>query len=160
LATIYRTVNLSGGHFTIRRTPGNATTFKVYLPRVDCPGRRGTILLVEDEPSIRCGGRQLLELLDYRVLEAADPDEAIWLASRLGEEIDLLIADVVLPGMSGPEMAERLVKAGYVAQVLYMSGLLKETLVERATLPPDAIFIEKPFTLAQLTTRIKELFPY
>jgi two-component system, cell cycle sensor histidine kinase and response regulator CckA len=158
LAAVYRTINLAGGIFTIRRTQDNGTTFKVYVPRVDCAGGRGTILLVEDEPSIRCGGRQLLELLDYRVLEAADPDEAIWLASRFDEPIDLLIADVVLPGMSGREMAERLVAGGYVSEVLYMSGLLQETLVERAAVPPDAMFIEKPFTMAQLTTRINEIF--
>jgi PAS domain S-box-containing protein len=157
LATTYRTVTHAGGHLTIRRPPGTGTTFKVYLPHVNGPGDRGTILLVEDEPSIRCGGRQLLELLDYRVLEAADPHEAIWLASRFDGEIDLLIADVVLPGMSGREMAERLVAGGYVSHVLYMSGLLKETLVERETLPSDVSFIEKPFTMAQLTERIREI---
>jgi two-component system, cell cycle sensor histidine kinase and response regulator CckA len=158
LATVYRTLTQAGGHLSVRRAPGTGTTFKGYLPRVDTPGHRGTILLVEDEPSIRCGGRQLLELLDYRVLEAGDPHEAIWLASRFGGDIDLLIADVVLPGMSGPEMAQRLVEAGYVSRVLYMSGLLKETLVERATLPADAVFIEKPFTMAQLTTHLREMF--
>lgn len=157
LASIYRTVTLAGGHFAVRRTAGYGATFKVYLPRVDCPGRRGTILLVEDEPSIRCGGRQLLELLDYRVIEAGDADEAIWLASRFREPIDLLIADVVLPGLSGHEMAERLVAGGYVSQVLYMSGLLQETLVERAALPAGAMFIEKPFTMAQLRTCIRQI---
>jgi PAS domain S-box-containing protein len=157
LATVYRMVKQSGGHFTIRRAPGAGTTFKVYLPRLDSPGHLGTVLLVEDEPSIRRGGRQLLELLDYRVLEAADPHEAIWLASRFGSEIDLLIADVVLPGMSGREMAERLLEGQYVSQVLYMSGLLKETLVERAALPPDATFIEKPFTVQELAARVREM---
>jgi PAS domain S-box-containing protein len=157
LATAYRILNQNGGHFTLRRTPGAGTTFKMYLPRVDSPGRLGTILLVEDEPSIRSGGRQLLELLDYRVLEAADPHEAIWLASRFGGAIDLLIADVVLPGMSGREMAERLLAGQYVSRVLYMSGLLKETLVERSTLPPDAIFIEKPFTARELAERVAEV---
>ena len=157
LAKIYRTVNLAGGHVSVRRTRGTGTTFKVYLPRTDTPGRSGTILLVEDEPSIRCGGRQLLELLDYRVIEAADPHEAIWLASRFDGVIDLLIADVVLPGMTGREMAERLTAAGYVTNVLYMSGLLQETLIERASLPPDATFIEKPFTMAQLSERIREV---
>ncbi len=158
LADIYRTITQAGGHLATRRATGAGTTFKAYMPRVDGPGKRGTILLVEDEPSIRCGGRQLLELLDYRVLEAADAQEAIWLASRLDGAIDLLIADVVLPGMSGREMADRLTEAGYVSHVLYMSGLLKETLVERNTLPPDAPFIEKPFTMAQLTTRIRQIF--
>jgi PAS domain S-box-containing protein len=158
LAAIHRTVVQAGGHFTIRRVAGTGTAFKVYLPRVDTPGGRGTILLVEDEPSIRCGGRQLIELLDYRVLEAADPHEAIWLASRFEGEIDLLIADVILPGMTGREMADRLVAGGYVSHVLYMSGLLKETLVERETLPSDARFIEKPFTMAQLTDAIRDIF--
>ena len=157
LATVYRMVNQSGGHLTIRRAPGSGTTFKVYLPRVDAPGDAGTVLLVEDEPSIRRAGRQLLELLDYRVLEAADPHEAIWLASRYSGEIDLLIADVVLPGMSGHEMAERLLAGQYVSQVLYMSGLLKETLVERAALPADATFIEKPFTIQELAAQVREL---
>jgi two-component system cell cycle sensor histidine kinase/response regulator CckA len=157
LATVYRITKQSGGHLVIRRDAASGPTFKVYLPRETRGESRGTVLLVEDEPIVRRVTRELLEQLEYEVLEAADPHEAIWLAARYREPIDLLLADVVLPDMTGAMMAERLVESTHVSNVVYMSGLPKALLVSRGVIDDEAMFIEKPFTSEELASMIDQV---
>lgn len=91
------------------------------------------------------------------MLEAADAQEALWLAARHTGGIDLLLTDVVLPGMSAQELADRLLPSRPAVRILYMSGLPKGTLVERSALREDASFIDKPFTIDEIPTTLEEL---
>ena len=121
LATVYGIVKQSGGFITCESQPGEGTTFRVYLPQVDEPvdavgteaeppaPTRGseTILLVEDDEFLRATAREMLELYGYRIVDARHPGEALLLAERRAEQLDLLLTDVVMPQMSGPELASR-----------------------------------------------------
>ena len=169
LATVYGVVKQSGGYIWVYSEPGIGSTFKVYLPRVDAPvetsgvssgestpeGGTETILLVEDEDSLRTLTRTLLEQGGYTVLEANGGNEAMEIARQHREPIDLLLTDMVMPGMGGPEVARNLVLIHPESKVMFMSGYTSFT--RRGMLDPNAILLQKPFTRDALLSKLREV---
>jgi len=169
LATVYGIVKQSAGHIFVYSEPGHGTTFKIYLPDAEqkigsgsnpeadsvSPQRHGsTILLVEDDEIMRHLTRQLLQEHGYTVVEADDGKGALeWLESNPAQ-IDLLLTDVVMRHMSGPELAERLHTSHPALKVAYMSGYTGELMANREILKPGAILLEKPFTRVALLNTV------
>ena len=151
--------------------PGKGTTFTVYLPRVDDAEAEGslgpvptrlprgseTILLVEDEPEVRALTRDVLAQLGYRVLDAADPAEARRLADQQQSAIDLLVTDVVMPQMNGPELAAQLKARSPGLRVLYVSGYTSDAVSSRGISPSDIALLQKPFTPDELARKLREV---
>jgi len=170
LATVFGIVKQLGGHIFVYSEPDQGTTFKIYLPRAEgaitatateasatAVGGSETILFVEDEPSIRRVLQRFLEMAAYTVLEAATPREALELAQHYERPIDLLLTDVVMPEMSGRELADRLVAQRPGLLVLYMSGYADDAIVHQGRLEPDTAFLHKPFAPDTLLRRIREV---
>ena len=171
LATVYGIVKQSGGYIWVYSEPGRGTTLKVYLPRV--PGaaeplpvavespelRRGTetVLLVEDAAPVRSLARKGLESYGYQVLEAADGPAALELSARHPRGIDILVTDVVMPGMSGRELAERLAPARPGMRVLYTSGYTDDAMVHQGVLRSGVAFLQKPFVPETLARKVREV---
>jgi PAS domain S-box-containing protein len=168
LAMVYGIVKQAGGFVWVYSEPGQGTTFKIYLPRIDDTAvepaaletpmpTRGceTILLVEDEGSLREIAREILEEHGYRVIEAAGPNEAIEIARRHPGTIQLLLTDVVMPGMNGRALAEALVAARPELGVLFMSGYTNNVIVHRGTLESGTLFLAKPFTASALLGHVR-----
>jgi two-component system cell cycle sensor histidine kinase/response regulator CckA len=169
LSTVYGIVKQSGGFISVETETGKGTAFRVYLPRVNVPADPAlvpesatlpafgteTILLVEDEDSVRTLARKTLEARGYRVLEAANGGEASEIAR--GESVDLLLTDVVLPGIGGGEIAERIHGLHPRAKVLYTSGYTDELAVRGVPIARDAAFLQKPFTPAILARKVREV---
>ncbi len=169
LATVYGIVKQNAGHIMVYSEPGQGTTFKIYLPSAEhkiglasksevetiSPKRPGaTILLVEDDEMMRSLTRQLLQEHGYTVVEANDGKSALeWVASHPGP-IDLLLTDVVMRRMSGPELVDRLSASYPALKVIYMSGYTGRLIAEREVLKPGVPLIEKPFTRAVLLNTI------
>ena len=169
LATVYGIVKQSAGHILVYSEPGHGTTFKIYLPSADhkigvaskpepeavSPKRQGTtILLVEDDDIMRSLTRQLLQEHGYTVVEASDGKSALeWIESH-AEPIDLLLTDVVMRRMSGPELVERLGVSHPTLKVVYMSGYTGELMAEREVLKRGITLLEKPFTRTALLNTI------
>jgi PAS domain S-box-containing protein len=169
LATVYGIVKQSAGHILVYSEPGQGTTFKIYLPSADhkigigstaepetvSPKRQGTtILLVEDDDIMRSLTRQLLQEHGYTVFEANDGKSALeWVDSHPGP-IDLLLTDVVMRRMSGPELVERLNLSHPALKVVYMSGYTGELIAEREVLKRGITLLEKPFTRTALLNTI------
>ena len=170
LATAYGIVRQSDGHVTAYSEPGHGATFKVYLPLVSSPVTsappsrssdalpRGseTVLLVEDDAGVRHLVCEVLKSQGYRVLDAADPEEALRLAETHEGTIDLLISDVVLPGESGPRMASRLRALRPGLAVLFVSGYTDEAVQRHGVLAASSLFLQKPFTPADLAAKVRE----
>ena len=173
LATVYGIVKQSGGYIWVYSEPGRGTTFKIYLPRVqgsgvvtgrDRPGEiteslRGTevVLLVEDEAGVRELAREYLQLSGYTVLEARDGHVALELANMHSGPIHLLMTDVVMPGISGRELAQRVLKIRPEIKILYMSGYTDQAVVHQGILESDAILLQKPFSMATLASKLREI---
>ncbi|MEP7327063.1 MAG: response regulator [Gemmatimonadota bacterium] len=171
LATVYGIVKQSGGYITVESSPGSGTTIRIFLPRVDTPldisapdprlgtAARGseTILLVEDEVAVRRLARRVLRSKGYVVLEAANGREALRMVSEHSGQLDLVLTDVVMPGMSGPEMAERLAREQPDLRVLYMSGYADEAIGHHGVLEAGVEFLQKPFTPQDLAQRVREV---
>jgi len=165
LATVYGIVKQNAGHIIVYSEPGKGTTFKIYLPSADhkiglasrpepetaSPKREGTtILLVEDDEIMRSLTRQLLQEHGYSVVEANDGESALeWVQSHPGA-IDLVLTDVVMRHMSGPELVERLNASHPTLRVVYMSGYTGELIAEREVLKRGITLLEKPFTRTAL----------
>jgi PAS domain S-box-containing protein len=168
LASVHGIVHQSGGEVTVESAPGVGSTFVVRLPRVAesaeaalpaaepeaAPGTE-TILLVEDEDVVRELARRVLERQGYTVLTCANGSEAVELADADGRRIDLLLTDVVMPGLRGYEVAQRVSASRPDIKVLYMSGYAEDALVGRAQIAGNAL-IEKPFAIDALTRRVRE----
>jgi hypothetical protein len=171
LATVHGIVKQSGGHVWVYSEPGRGTTFKIYLPRIDEPEEdaepvaaradlsRGseTILLVEDEASLRELVRECLEAVGYTVIEARHGAEALEICERHRGFIHLLITDVVMPGMGGRELAERLQASRPEMRTLYMSGYTDDAVVLHGVLAEDMAFLQKPFTAEALARTVREV---
>jgi len=169
LAIVYNVVKQCGGVIFVDSQPGEGTVFTIYLPRAhgapEAPRRHAsgfsagggeTILLVEDEEGVRRLVRNMLARQGYRVLEAAGAEEALRLWEQAADRIDLLLTDVVMPGMSGRQLALRLLAARPELKVVYMSGYAGDALGEQGVLAPDVVLIQKPFTPRLLLRRIRE----
>ena len=145
---------------------GQGATFSVYLPRAKSVGRPSgpvsiiggggneRILIVEDEDAVRRVARRALELQGYRIVEAADAPAALLLAGE--SEFDLVLSDVMMPGMLGPALAEEMSRLSPDIPVLFMSGHSEE-IVRHGLLDPSTPFLAKPFTPAQLVTKVREV---
>jgi CheY-like chemotaxis protein len=171
LSTVYGIVKQSGGYIWAYSEPGRGTTFKVYLPKFvggeeaaeeepkEAPPEGGseTVLVVEDDASVRKVAKAFLEHFGYVVLEAANAGEALELCRREVHRIDLLLADVILPEMSGRELAERIKALKPGVEVLYMSGYTDNVIVKHGVLDPGVAFIQKPFTLETLARKVREV---
>jgi len=171
LATVYGIVKQSGGWIWVYSEPGQGTTFKIYLPRVTeavppaaatpAPPAsvRGseTILLVEDDEMIRNLVQKVLKANGYRVLVAANGRDAERVAGQHEGPIHLLMTDVVMPGMNGREVAERLAAARAGLRVLYLSGYTDDAIVHHGVLEPGVAFLQKPFTPAVLGRKVREV---
>jgi len=173
LATVYGIVQQSGGHIWVYSEPGRGTTFKVYLPCADDKAglaletgdqvviRRGegtTILLVEDDPVMRRLSRQMLAAQGYSVIEAEDGKSALAQAASNPGRIDLVLTDVVMQGISGPELVLRLMDTHPETRFLYMSGYTGELVVDHG-LSEGIALLEKPFTRAALLGAIQAALP-
>ncbi len=169
LSTVYGIVKQSGGDIWPYSELRGGTTFKIYLPRVDeplepaAPYRRlglptsgsETILLVEDEPTVQALVCNILERQGYTVLQARHGVEAIRIAGEHQGSIALLLTDVVMPEMSGRELAERMVTLRPEIRVLYISGYADTAIVHHGVLHADAFFLQKPFSPDELTRRVR-----
>ncbi|WP_285746585.1 substrate-binding domain-containing protein [Lentzea sp. NBRC 105346] len=168
LATVFGIVQRSGGHVTVTSAPGVGTSFEVHLPRSLAGARapepeqrphvphvasRETVLLVEDEASVRTATRLFLEHYGYRVIEAANGAEALAVA----EDVDAVVTDVVMPEMGGRELAERLQELRPGIPVLYVSGYTNSAEVREHLSSPSVALLQKPFTAAVLARKVREL---
>jgi two-component system cell cycle sensor histidine kinase/response regulator CckA len=169
LSTIYGIVKQSGGNIWVYSEVGQGTTFKIYLPRIDeeaQPYKRAvtagdelrgaeTILLVEDEESVRNLARQILATRGYQVLEAADGAAAVQLCENHQGAIDLLLTDVIMPAMSGRELAGKLQPQRPAMRVLFMSGYTDDAIVHHGVLEEGANFVQKPFAPEVLAMKVR-----
>ena len=171
LATVYGIVKQSGGFIWVYSEPGRGTSFKVYLPRVDEPlepvaapvdkaePRRGTetVLVVEDAASVRMVSRQVLERYGYLVLEAPDGETALRLAAKHRGPIHLLLTDVVMPGLSGRQLAEQLAQLRPDIKTLFASGYAANAIAHHGILDSGIAYLPKPFTPETLARRVREV---
>lgn len=171
LATVYGIVKQSGGHINAYSEVGRGTTFKIYLPATEdeaakrevmtaeniAPNGVETILIVEDEESLRTVTREYLSNKGYQILVAEDFDSAIEASIDASRRIDLLVTDVVLPGSSGPKLAERLSAARPEMKVLFVSGYTADALVHGDLHRSDFAFLSKPFSLNTLARKIRTI---
>jgi two-component system cell cycle sensor histidine kinase/response regulator CckA len=171
LATVYGIVRQSGGHIVVDSEVGKGTVFQIYLPRVEnevvtarsahglsaIPRGTETILLVEDEEAVRALSRHVLTSCGYRVLEAVDGQAALEVSQEHPGEIDLLLTDVIMPHLSGPEVAAQLVSRYPGLKVLYCSGYTDDAVVQHGVHDKEVAFLQKPFSPGELALRVREV---
>ncbi|MEO8339427.1 MAG: PAS domain S-box protein [Nitrospirota bacterium] len=175
LSTVYGIVKQSGGHITVESAPGLGATFRIYFPRVEheapemvagvdaavdsIPGRE-TILLVEDEPAVRGLVHETLRLQGYTVLAARHGIEALLTSAKYGGPIHLLLTDVVMPQMSGPEVAEKILSVRPTIKVLYMSGYPDHPVFDQGGMSRQTGFLQKPFSPLVLARKVREVLDH
>jgi len=171
LSTVYGIVKQSGGNIWVYSELGRGTTFKIYLPRVDDGAQEykrafeldhlvhgtETILLVEDEEMLRKLVHQTLSTYGYQVLDAANGEDALSLARQHQGSIHLLLTDVIMPSISGREVAGRLLESRPATRVLFMSGYTDDAIVHQGVLDQSANFIQKPFDPDALARKVREV---
>ncbi len=172
LATVYGIVKQTGGDIWVYSEPGRGTTFKLYFPRVaepvadplDTSGEQvkkaggETILVVEDEKAVRDLTVRMLKQLGYHILTASSGAEALEISSTHHGTIDLLLTDVVMPAMSGRQLADAIVLTRPETKVLFLSGYTENTVVHHGVLEPGVEFLPKPFTRETLSKKLREIF--
>ena len=169
LSTVYGIVRQSGGWIDVRSEVGAGTSFHIFLPRLDAvpapprsvtgasiAGGNETILVVEDQPEVRSFTRAALSRYGYNVIDACDGGNAIARASQYANRIDLLVTDVVLPGMNGKEVSERLRLLRPDLKVLFISGYTADLIADRGVLPPGVVFLHKPFSAQELAVKVRD----
>jgi PAS domain S-box-containing protein len=175
LSTVYGIIKQSGGYIWVQSEPGKGSTFQIYLPRVAAVGEgiapaaiipadtravepgTETILLVEDEANLRYLARQYLEKQGYKVVEAADGAVAMQIAVAHEGTIHLLLTDVIMPGMNGRELAQRLSEIRPNIKILYMSGYTENVVGHNGTLDAGVRLLQKPFNLRDLKSKVREV---
>jgi signal transduction histidine kinase len=172
LATVYGIVRQSGGQVQVASRPGEGSTFTVYLPRAEPAAERGanaagaespvpggseTVLVVEDEEAVRHLVCRALRAKGYRILEAPHAEAALDLAAAASEPIDLLVTDLVMPGIGGLMLAERLSSSRPDMQVLFMTGYAPEAVDRHGELAAAGALLEKPFSADQLARKVREV---
>jgi CheY-like chemotaxis protein len=170
LSTVYGIVKQSSGYIWVYSEPRIGTTFKVYLPMLDAEelsvtaAERAvgqvvmgseTVLLVEDEPSVRSIARRILQRNGYTVLEAHDGRHALRVAEQYKQPIHLLLTDMIMPELTGRDVWTWLAPKRSELRVLYMSGYTNDDIVRRGLLDADAAFVQKPFTAADLARAVR-----
>src|SRR5450755_1630424 len=175
---VYGIIKQSGGYIWVYSEIGRGTTFKIYLPRVAAIGETTgetvapvamsseqrklepdteTILLVEDEANLRYLARQYLEKQGYKVIEAADGAVAMQIAVAHEATIHLLLTDVIMPGMNGRELAQRIAEIRPNVKILYMSGYTENVIGHNGMLDAGVRLLQKPFTLRDLKSKVREV---
>jgi len=171
LSTVYGIIKQSGGYVLVESELQRGTTFRIYLPRVEDAlepvnatgasstqnGGSETVLLVEDEESVRQLVRETLESKGYKVLEADHGEAALHIVSGHAGKIDMLITDVVMPGMSGRELSAQLCSSYPYTKVLYLSGYTEDAIAHEGVLDSGTAFLQKPFTLQMLARKVREV---
>jgi two-component system, cell cycle sensor histidine kinase and response regulator CckA len=171
LSTVYGIIKQTGGYVFVQSDPGRGSVFTIYFPRVDEPlealnpnpatlaaaGGSETILLVEDEESVRQLIRETLASRGYRVLEAENGQDALALAARHPNPIHLVITDVVMPGLSGHEFIQQLLPMRPDAKILYLSGYAEDAVTAPLKAGEPKAFLQKPFTLHNLSRKVREV---
>jgi PAS domain S-box-containing protein len=171
LSTVYGIIKQSGGYVFVQSELGQGTTFRIYLPQVDDPAEstrparptdeagRGseTVLLVEDEESVRQLVRETLEAKGYTVVEAENGEAGLRAGEQHQGKIHMVITDVVMPGMSGRELAKRLLESRADIKVLYLSGYTEDAILHQGALDSGTAFLQKPFTLQTLSRKVREV---
>jgi CheY-like chemotaxis protein len=170
LATVFGIMQQSGGNIKVDSEPGIGTTFSVYLPRTDEAGENKrdylspvlgalegseTILLVEDEEQVRTLVRAILQSYGYQVIEAQTGGDALLVSEKHAGAIDLLLTDVIMPHISGPQLAQRLGRL--VAKVLYMTGYTEDSMVRQGLIDSSVALLQKPITPEALVRKIREV---
>ncbi len=170
LSTVYGIVKQSGGNIWVYSEPGRGTTLKIYLPRVDepiavfkekfeedLPRGSETILVVEDEEEVRKLAAHILQRQGYKVLEAPQGGDALLICEQHQDPIHLMLTDVVMPGMSGHQLAKRLKSLQPEMEVLYMSGYTDNAIAQHGVLGEGVNYIQKPFTVDGLARKVREV---
>jgi two-component system cell cycle sensor histidine kinase/response regulator CckA len=170
LSTVYGIVKQSGGYVIVQSEEGQGTSFHIYLPQVEgaaetqavpvpdaALGGSETVLLVEDEESVRQLVRDTLDAKGYRVLEADSGEAGLDTAARHEGTIDLVVTDVVMPGLSGRDMVKRLLRARPSTKVLYLSGYTEDAIVNDGSIESGTAFLQKPFSLQNLARKVREV---
>jgi len=170
LSMVYGIVQQNNGFINVYSEPGKGTTFKIYIPRSDeeivvqeveeeppAAASTGTILLVEDDNMVRRLTTDMLEAIGYQTVSAGSPHEAMALIEKHEGQIDLIITDVVMPGMSGKELIEKIEAVRPGMRVLYMSGYTTNVIAHRGVLDEGVNFIQKPFSIGDLARKINSI---
>jgi CheY-like chemotaxis protein len=173
LATVFGIVQQNNGVIEVDSAPGRGSTFRIMLPMIDVefpvatvsPAQdtlsgRETILLVEDEAVILQVGMISLQRLGYSVLVASTPDIALRVAREYDGIIHLLITDVILPGVNGPELAQQIARIKPGIACLFMSGYTADVISDRSVLDESVNFIQKPFTIPDLAAKIRSVLDF
>ncbi len=168
LSTVYGIVQQSGGTIWVYSEPGHGTTFKIYFPRVEgdddaihrteakeAASGTETVLIAEDAEQVRTLTARVLQQYGYNVIESRDGHDALQQCREHRGSIDLLVTDVVMPGMNGTELASRITESCPKLKVLYISGYTDDTIVHSGVLAPGTNFLQKPFTAAMLARKVR-----
>jgi two-component system, cell cycle sensor histidine kinase and response regulator CckA len=170
LATVYGIVKQSGGNISVSSEPGKGTTFEIFLPAESSSavnvaaevaknvgGGTETILIVEDQPDLREVTRIFLERYGYHVLEAGGPEQALTLTETFPGRIHVMLTDVIMPGLSGRQLGERVLALRPDTKVVYMTGYTDDMVVQHKVLEPDVALLQKPFTPTELAQKIRAI---